>query len=92
MRTGKESFARQQEAVRSVLKRWWWAGVVAVLVAYAVALAGVLSENGVLGMPHPLCGFLSAMAALGGMGLAIWRGFMEADRSTIQRTPSGARR
>ncbi|MFT4295264.1 MAG: hypothetical protein QM582_07615 [Micropruina sp.] len=75
-----------------MLIRWWWIGVAAVLVAYAVALSGVLSPDGILGMPRTLCGFLSAMTALAGMALAIWRGFLEMERPRPPRTASAARR
>lgn len=80
------------EARYALLRRWRWAGVAAVLVGLAVTLTGIVSGQGVLGIPWVLCGFLGAMTALGGMAMAIWRGVIESDHTRAPRPPDGSGR
>ncbi|MBP8918391.1 MAG: hypothetical protein R2719_12425 [Micropruina sp.] len=77
--------AAGQGVAYSVLMKWWWLSVAVLVVAFALALAGIISGDGILGVPRTLCGFLAAMTALGGLVLAIWRGIIEGEQIRAPR-------
>ncbi len=84
--------AATQEVAYPILMRWWRLGGVALVIVYALALMGILSGNGILGVPYILCGFIAAGGALGGMVLALWRGFIEGNQIRAPRNTSEGRR
>lgn len=84
--------AAGQEVAYSVLIRWWWTAVVVLLIGLAFAFAGILSGNGILGVPYTLCGFLAGAGALAAMTLMLWRGFIEGNQiRSPRRTPEKRR-
>ncbi len=84
--------AATQEVAYPILMRWWRVAAGVLVVWYATALSGIISGNGILGLPYTLCGFLAAAAALGGMTLLIWRGFIEGNQIRSPRNTAGGRR
>lgn len=88
----RSSPAAAPEVAYSVLIRWWWTAAVVLVVGLALAFAGILSGNGILGVPYTLCGFLAGAGALAAMTLMIWRGFIEGNQLRSPRRTREERR
>lgn len=91
MQTHDGPSTAERKARYAILIRWWNGGALVMLVVLASALFGLISGQG-LGALRPIyCGFLAAMMALGGMVLALWRGFIESNQQVLD-DETGSRR
>ncbi len=83
MQTHDGPSTAERKARYAILIRWWNGGALVMLVVLAFALFGLISGQG-LGALRPIyCGFLAAMMALGGMVLALWRGFIVSNQQVL---------
>ncbi len=83
MQTHEGPSTAERKARYAILLRWWNGGALAMLVVLAFALFGLISGQGLGALKPIYCGFLAAMMALGGMVLALWRGFIESNQQVL---------
>lgn len=83
MQTHDGPSTAERKARYAILIRWWNGGALAMLVILAFALFGMISGQGLGALKPVFCGFLAAMMALGGMVLALWRGFIESNQQVL---------
>lgn len=91
MQTHDGPSTAERKARYAILIRWWNGGALAMLVVLALAMFGLISGQG-LGALRPIfCGCLAAIMALGGMALALWRGFIESNQEVLDEQIEGRR-
>lgn len=83
MQTHEGPSTAERKTRYAILLRWWNGGALAMLVVLAFALFGLISGQGLGALKPIYCGFLAAMMALGGMVLALWRGFIESNQQVL---------
>lgn len=85
MQTNDGPTTAERKARYAIVMTWWRGAALAMLVVLGFALFGLISGQG-LGLLTPIfCGFLAGMMALGGMVLALWRGFIESNQQVLDR-------